>query len=261
MSASTNLFSRGISQFGTYVIFFGKTIKAVFKKPFEGHEFGVQLLKVGYNSLIVVCAIQFFVGIILALLVGTTIEDIIPGSSQFMGAAIPIVIYKEFGPVISALMIAGRCGSAFTAEIGTMRVTEQIDALVTLSANPIQYLFVPRFLACIIMFPIITIIADIVGIIGGIIFSIVVLENTLDMIFTMSADFVRLRFILEGLIKSASFGGAIAIICCVEGFFCDKGAEGVGKAATKAIVLSFVAVIIIDLIFTSLSYIFFGGLF
>jgi phospholipid/cholesterol/gamma-HCH transport system permease protein len=165
-----------------------------------------------------------------------------------LGAAINMSIVKELGPVLAATMLAGRVGSAMAAELGTMRVTEQIDALTTLGANPIHYLVVPRFLACLLLIPALTVVADFMGFLGAFVYAVQVYG--IDSFFYMhnSQHFVSSFDLFAGVVKSLFFGAAIAVIGCYRGFHCDPGAEGVGRAATNAFVLSFVMILLLDLI-------------
>ena len=163
-----------------------------------------------------------------------------------MGAVINMSLVTELGPVLAATMLAGRVGSAMAAELGTMRVTEQIDALRALGANPIQYLVVPRFLACFLMIPMLTAVADGVGILAGWFFSTQILGVDSFHYWHHTNNYVTAYDVFHGMFKSISFGAAIALIACHRGFHCGAGAEGVGKAATEAFVLSFVAILALD---------------
>jgi phospholipid/cholesterol/gamma-HCH transport system permease protein len=156
-------------------------------------------------------------------------------------------LVRELGPVLAATMLAGRVGSAMAAELGTMRVTEQIDALSSMGANPIHYLVVPRFLGCLALIPGLTIMADFMGVVGGAFYSIVVLGIDSHHYWVNSQRFVGSFDLFSGVFKSLAFGAAIALVSCHRGFHCDPGAEGVGRAATEAFVASFVLILVIDL--------------
>jgi phospholipid/cholesterol/gamma-HCH transport system permease protein len=164
-----------------------------------------------------------------------------------LGAMINMSLVRELGPVLAATMLAGRVGSAMAAELGTMRITEQIDALESMGANAIHYLVVPRFLACLVLIPMLTIMADFMGIMGGAFCGIYVYGIDFHHYVENSRHFVGLFDLFAGVFKSLFFGAAIAIIGCHQGFHCDPGAEGVGKAATSAFVLSFVTLLLLDL--------------
>jgi phospholipid/cholesterol/gamma-HCH transport system permease protein len=164
-----------------------------------------------------------------------------------LGAVINMSLVRELGPVLAATMLAGRVGSAMAAELGTMRVTEQIDALVSMGANPLQYLVVPRFLACLLLIPSLTIMADFMGVAGGYFYSIYVLQIDWFHYWDNSRQFVGTFDLFYGVIKSFFFGAAIALISCYRGFHCAAGAEGVGRAATSAFVHSFVVILMLNL--------------
>jgi len=163
-----------------------------------------------------------------------------------LGAVINVTLVKELGPVLAAVMLAGRVGSAMAAELGTMRVTEQIDALTALGAHPIQYLVVPRFLACFLLIPLLTLFADGIGIISGWLFSTQALGINSFHYWHHSREFVMAWDMWSGIFKSIFFGAAIALIACHRGFHSSAGAEGVGRAATEAFVYSFVAILALD---------------
>ena len=156
-------------------------------------------------------------------------------------------LVRELGPVLAATMLAGRVGSAMSAELGTMRVTEQIDALASMGANPVHYLVVPRFLACIFLIPALTVMADFMGVEGGYCYSVIILGIDEHHYWHNSAQFVGTFDLFSGVFKSLFFGGTIAIVACYRGFHCDAGAEGVGRAATAAFVYSFVLILFEDL--------------
>jgi phospholipid/cholesterol/gamma-HCH transport system permease protein len=203
-----------------------------------------QLYQIGVLSLPVVVITGGFIGMVLA----------VQAFDQFrlmkletrLGAVINITLVKELGPVLAATMLAGRVGSAMAAELGTMRVTEQIDAVRALGANPIQYLVLPRFLACFLLIPLLTAIADGVGILGGWLFSTHVLGINSFHYWFHADKYVTAYDVLSGLFKSVFFGAAIALIACHRGFHCGAGAEGVGRAATEAFVFSFVTILVLD---------------
>ena len=165
-----------------------------------------------------------------------------------LGAVINLSLVRELGPVLAATMLAGRVGSAMAAELGTMRVTEQIDALTTMGANPIHYLVVPRFLGCLLLIPALTIMADFMGVVGAMLFAVEVKGIDFHYYIENSQRFVGYFDLFAGVFKSLFFGGAIAIIACYRGFHCDPGAEGVGRAATAAFVQSFVMILLLDLL-------------
>jgi phospholipid/cholesterol/gamma-HCH transport system permease protein len=165
-----------------------------------------------------------------------------------LGAVINLSLVRELGPVLAATMLAGRVGSAMAAELGTMRVTEQIDALTTMGANPIHYLVVPRFLGCLLLIPALTIMADFMGVVGAMFYAVMLRGIDFHHYLENSQHFVGYFDMFAGVFKSLFFGAAIALIACYRGFHCDPGAEGVGRAATAAFVYSFVMILLLDLL-------------
>jgi phospholipid/cholesterol/gamma-HCH transport system permease protein len=200
---------------------------------------------VGVLSLPVVALTGTFIGMVLAVQSYEQFKNI--GMQSRLGAVINMSLVRELGPVLAATMLSGRVGSAMAAVLGTMRVTEQIDALTSMGANPIHYLVVPRFLACLLLIPALTIMADFMGIVGGYFFSTTVLDIDHYQYLNNSRRFVRGWDFFMGIFKSFFFGATIAIVSCYRGFHCQAGAEGVGRAATAAFVISFVVILIVDL--------------
>ena len=202
--------------------------------------------QIGVLSLPVVALTGTFIGMVLA----------VQSYSQFrmlhiesrLGGVINMSLVRELGPVLAATMLAGRVGSAMAAELGTMRVTEQIDALASMGANPIHYLVVPRFLACLMLIPALTLMADFMGVAGGAWYGIYILGIDWHHYFGNSRAYVSNFDLFAGVFKSLFFGAAIALISCYRGFHCDPGAEGVGRAATNAFVYSFVVILLLDLL-------------
>jgi len=201
-----------------------------------------QLFHIGTLSIPVVMLVGAFVGAVMG--VETYDQFVAIGQETRLGGIISISVVKQIGPVLAAVMIAGRVGGAVSAELGTMRVTEQIDALRVMGSDPIAYLVVPRVMACLIMLPILTVFSDILGIFGG--WLVVVQGFGVDenAYWDFSARFVGSWDVFTGLIKSLVFGLAIGLISCYKGFHCASGASGVGRAATDSFVTSFIAIIV-----------------
>ena len=235
---------------GGYFIFLKETLVWAFKPPFDAKNIINQMLEIGYKSLPVTSITLFFTGMVMAFQIGTAMDAIMSGSSVFIGSGVTIAMFRELCPVLTALLLAGRVGSAIAAEIGTMKVTEQIDALKTLSANPVQYLSVPRFIACLIMTPALTIITDIVGVLGGSFIAYFSLGITLDKYIENILNYVSLFDFLSGLVKSIFFGIEIAVIACFQGFNTRGGAEGVGQSTIQSVVKSSMAILISDYFLT-----------
>lgn len=202
--------------------------------------------EIGVLSLPVVALTGTFIGMVLA--VQSYAQFRVLGLETRLGAIINMSLVRELGPVLAATMLAGRVGSKIAAELGTMRVTEQIDALESMGASPVHYLVVPRFLGCLILIPSLTVMADFMGIAGGFFYSVIILDIDRGHYLANAEQFVGLFDVFSGLVKSVFFGGAIALISCYRGFHCGPGAEGVGRAATQAFVYSFVTILIIDLL-------------
>ena len=223
----------------------------MFRKPFDSKLILQQMVKIGYESIPVAVITALFTGMVLALQAGYTLETKIKGVSQFLGSVVTLSLVRELGPVLTAMVIAGRMGSAVAAEIGTMQVTEQIDALYTLAANPVKYLAVPRFLAFTFMLPLLTIFADLVGWGGGLFVSS--LKFTSSTVYVESTrTSLETSDIMGGLIKALFFGAIIAVVSCRQGFATTNGAEGVGKATTNAVVFSFMLILISDYFLTAI---------
>lgn len=202
--------------------------------------------QIGVLSLPVVALTGTFIGMVLAVQSYAQFRGL--GLETRLGAVINMTLVRELGPVLAATMLAGRVGSAMAAELGTMRVTEQIDALASMGANPIQYLVVPRVLGCVLLIPMLTVMADFMGVVGGYFYSSMILGIDSHHYWENSARYVENFDLLSGIFKSIFFGAAIALIGCHRGFTCDSGAEGVGRAATTAFVYSFVVILILDLL-------------
>ncbi len=201
--------------------------------------------QIGVLSLPVVALTGLFIGMVLAVQSFAQFKAL--GLETRLGSVINLSLVRELGHVLAATMLAGRVGSAMAAELGTMRVTEQIDALESMGANPVYYLVVPRFLGCLVLIPTLTIMADFMGVLGGYLYCHGVLGIDYHHYWTNSREYVDAFDFLMGLFKSFFFGAAIALVSCHHGFHCDAGAEGVGRAATNAFVHSFVLILVLDL--------------
>ena len=202
--------------------------------------------QIGVLSLPVVALTGTFIGMV--LVVQSYVQFRNMHIEAKLGAVINMSLVRELGPVLAATMLAGRVGSAMAAELGTMRVTEQIDALASMGANPIYYLVVPRFLGCLLLIPALTIMADFMGVAGALFYAVYLLGIDSHHYLENSQHFVGNFDLFAGLFKSLFFGAAIALIACYRGFHCDPGAEGVGRAATTAFVYSFVMILLLDLL-------------
>ena len=209
------------------------------------------MVHVGYNSIPVVLITSLFTGMVFALQTGLSLEVKLKGTSQFVGGVLILALVRELSPVLTALIISRRIGSSIAAEIGTMQVTEQIDALKTLGTNPIQYLAVPRFLALTFMMPCLVLMSDFVGWLGGAFISISELEVPFMTYYYNSRDVLQIGDVVSGLIKSSFFGMIISTIGCYKGFSTIGGAEGVGKSTINSVVLASMLILISDYFLTS----------
>ncbi|RJQ16669.1 MAG: ABC transporter permease [Nitrospiraceae bacterium] len=229
---------------GRALLLLGSVLKNIFKPPFDIRNIFGQMLEIGVNSLPVVLITAIFTGMVLALQSFTGFKRF--GAEGLVGSVVALSMTRELGPVLSALIVTGRAGAAMAAELGTMRVTEQIDALETLATNPVKYLVVPRFLSGTIMLPALAVVTDIVGIIGGYLVTVVWLGASSKAYMRATWDFLKTDDIYSGLIKSCFFGAAFTLISCYKGFYAKGGAEGVGQATTGAVVFSSMTILISD---------------
>lgn len=229
-----------------------QTLYLCFTPPFRRERIFMQAKKAGVESLPIVSVIGLFIGIIMAL--QTAVQMSRMGEKMYIANIVALSLVRELGPVITALVVAGRVGAAIAAEIGTMQASEQIDALETLATNPIQYLVVPRFLALTIMLPLLTVYADMVGIFGGYLICVYRLGISSSIYLNNTFDALMLKDLFSGLTKAVFFGMIIAFVSCLEGFNVEGGAEGVGRATTRAVVTTFIMIIAADCFFTALFY-------
>jgi len=207
----------------------------------------VQMNSIGVKSVPVVMATGTFIGMILAIQAYGQLAAM--GLEERLGVLINIAVVKELGPVLAAVMLAGRVGGALTAELGTMHVTEQIAAVESMGTDPVRYLVAPRVLACLLLTPFLIVYADLLGIMGGYVVSVWQLKINSGAYWNYSAAGVEMWDISTGVIKGLFFGGAIAIISCYKGFTCREGAHGVGQACTEAFVGCFISILALNYIF------------
>jgi len=243
---------RFLEEAGRIMMLFGQILGWIFRPPLEGREILKQMQEVGVRSFPVVIITAAFTGMVLALQSFTGFKRF--GAETMVGTVVALSMTRELGPVLTGLMVSGRVGSAMAAELGTMRVTEQIDALYTLATNPIKYLIVPRFLAAMIMLPILVIFADIIGILGGYLVSVQILGTNPTLYFRRTWNFLELDDLYAGLLKALFFGMIIATVSCSQGFSARGGAEGVGRATTQAVVLSSLTILISNYFITALLF-------
>ena len=211
-----------------------------------------QMDKVGVASSLLVFLTSLFTGMVLALQTAYQLQKI--SAELYIGSLVALSMVRELGPVLTALVIAGRVGASITAEVGTMQVTEQIDALRTLATDPVRYLAVPRLVALVLVLPMLTLYADMIGILGGYLVGVYKLGIGSSMYMNMTWDSLRYKDLLTGLFKSVVFAIIIATIACYEGFQTAGGAEGVGRSTTLSVVISFILIIAADCFFTAFFY-------
>ncbi|MFH1621500.1 MAG: ABC transporter permease [Candidatus Omnitrophota bacterium] len=233
---------------------FLETVFWIFVPPIKKERTLEQARLIGIDSLLIVTLVALFTGVIFALQTAYLMKKL--SSEMYIANIVALSLTRELGPVLTALIVAGRCGAAITAEIGTMTVTEQVDALKTLATNPVKYLVVPRFLSLVFMLPILTIYADLVGIFGGYLICVNRLSISPNMYIATTFEALVNKDIFTGLIKAVFFGMIIALVACYEGLNVKGGAEGVGKFTTTSVVVSFILIIVADCFFTALFYFF-----
>ena len=244
-----------IRYIGSLTIFLWEILFWLVHPPFRFKQVMKQAEKIGASSLPIISLISLFTGMVLALQSAYQMQKI--QAEMYIASLVALSMIRELGPVLTALIVAGRCGAAITAEVGTMKVTEQIDAMETLATNPINYLVVPRFWAMLISLIILTIYANFIGIVGGYLVGVYKLGIPHHMYVKMTFDPLQHSDVRNGLYKSFVFAVVICVIACFEGMRTEGGAEGVGKATTSSVVRSFVLIIACDCLLTAFMY-FFG---
>jgi len=225
-----------LEEAGSLLFLFLRTLAWTFRPPYRPRSVIQQMASVGVSSLPIVLITAVFTGAVLALQTMTGFRRF--NAEDLVGTIVALSICRELGPVLTGLIVSGRVGSGMAAELGTMRVTEQIDALETLATDPVNYLVVPRFLAGLVMLPVLTALADVVGMAGGWAVSVLVLHANPVIYYRRSMDYLAFEDVYTGIIKAAVFGVIIAIVGCQRGFNAAGGAEGVGRATTHSVVLS-----------------------
>ena len=237
---------------GRLGLFFVTSISHMFRPPFYWKQLGKQFLHIGYFSLPVVGLTAIFTGMVLALQSHTSFARF--NAEGAVATVVILSITRELGPVLAGLMVAGRIGAAMAAEIATMRVTEQIDALTTLSTNPFKYLVVPRLIAGILMLPLLVLTADIIGVFGGYLVSIYKLGFNPANYLTQTAKYLETQDVTSGLIKAAVFGLIISLMGCYHGYQSGRGAAGVGRATTNAVVSASILILFMNYALTSILF-------
>lgn len=241
-----------LAEIGRLSLFTFDAVSGIVRPPIYWFHIVRQMMRIGYYSLPVVGLTAFFTGGALAL------QIYLGGNRYGAEAIVPQIVVlgitRELGPVIAGLMVAGRVAAAIAAEIGTMRVTEQIDALTTLATNPVKYLVVPRLLAAVICMPILVAVADSIGVFGGYVVSTQSLDFTGGTYIKNTVDFMTRADVMSGLVKAAAFGFIIALMGCYHGFHSKGGAQGVGRATTNAVVSASILILAANYLLTSVLF-------
>ncbi len=241
-----------LGDIGKLSVFVWTSITHTLRPPFFGRLLLQQMMRIGYFSLPVVALTAFFTGGALALQIyygGSQLN-----SESIVATIVALGITRELGPVMAGLMVAGRVSAAIAAELGTMRVTEQIDALTTLSTNPYKYLVAPRIVAAVVTLPLLVFIADVIGVMGGFVVSTQSLDFNAGVYIKNTVDFLKADDVTSGLIKAAVFGFVIAMMGCYHGFNSKGGAQGVGRATTNAVVTASILILASNYVMTSLLF-------
>ncbi|MBI5641058.1 MAG: ABC transporter permease [Nitrospirae bacterium] len=240
-------------------VIINSTFYWTFVSPFRGKPIRLrasisEMVKAGYNSVPIVAVISLFVGIILALQAAYQLKRV--GALIYVANLVGVSITRELGPILTAIIVSGRSGSAFAAEIGSMKAAEEVDALITMGINPVRFLVVPKLIALMIMLPALTVFSDLIGIFGGFMLATTTLEIHPFNYFQQSVQALLVKDVLTGLVKACAFGIVITIVGAYEGFKVEGGAEEVGRRTTASVVASIFLVIVFDLFFTTLFYFF-----
>ncbi|HMK66611.1 MAG TPA: ABC transporter permease [Thermodesulfobacteriota bacterium] len=241
-----------VSELGKILLLFIRSVVWTFIPPFRLRNFIKQMEFVGVNSLFVVVLTGMFTGMVLALQSYYGFKTF--GGESLMGGIVALSLTRELGPVLTALMVNARAGSAIAAELGTMRVTEQIDALEVMAINSVQFLVVPRIWAGVLMVPLLTAINIFIGIIGGYLVGVVLLGINSGVYITKMTNMVVTSDLVQGMVKSVFFGLVLTLVGCYKGYNTSGGAEGVGRATTEAVVVSSVTILISTYVITSLLF-------
>ena len=241
-----------LGHIGRLTIFAGTAISHCVRPPLYPRLIGQQMIDIGYYSLPVVGLTAIFSGMVLALQSYTGFARF--SAESAVANVVVLSITRELGPVLAGLMVAGRIGASMAAEIGTMRVTEQIDALTTLSTNPFKYLVVPRLLAGVLMLPLLVLVADIIGVFGGYLVGVYKLGFNAGVYINSTVDFLEPLDVISGLVKSSVFGFLIALMGCYNGYYSKGGAQGVGAATTNAVVSASILILTSNYLITELFF-------
>ncbi|MBC8647094.1 MAG: ABC transporter permease [Thermoanaerobaculia bacterium] len=241
-----------LEEMGRFFQMLGRVASWTLRPPYDGQELMRQMVRVGFDSIPVVFLTTLFTGMVLAL-------QTFSGFARFhaeslVGSVVALSLTRELSPVLTGLMVTGRVGSAMAAELGTMRVTEQIDALTALGTEPVQYLMVPRVVSAVAMLPLLVLLGDAVGIYGGYFVAVQLLGANPVTYLENSFQYLEISDVTSGIIKAAVFGLIFSMVACVRGYFTEGGAEGVGRATTRAVVAGSLSILFADFFLTKLLF-------
>ena len=243
---------RFFEQMGRFMQMMGRVFVWTVRPPYDWRELFRQMVKVGVNSMPVVLLTAMFTGMVLALQTFTVLSRF--SAESFVGSLVALSMVRELSAVLSGLIVAGRAGSAMGAELGTMRVTEQIDALEVMATDPVHYLVVPRVWATTITLPLLVVLGNAVGIFGGYLVAVVLMGANPISYIDRTFQFMGAKDLFSGVIKAAFFGFLLAVIGCQQGFYTSGGAEGVGRSTTSAVVVASIAILIADFFLTRVLF-------
>jgi phospholipid/cholesterol/gamma-HCH transport system permease protein len=240
-----------ISDLGAMTRFLLQVVRDALTPPWRLPSIVDEVYKLGVLSLLIICVCGLAVGMVLGLQGYNTLERF--GATQSLGAVVGLSLVRELGPVLTALFVVGRSGSAIATELGTMRVTEQIDAMESMAVNPIQYLVVPRIIASLLMFPVLTMVFNFIGYGGGYVMGVYVARIPVGPFVQHTREFMEPRDVLHGLFKAIVFGLLVSVITTWRGYSARGGAKGVGEGTTRAVVWSSIAVLVADYVITFIA--------
>jgi phospholipid/cholesterol/gamma-HCH transport system permease protein len=241
-----------VEELGRILLLFLSALSWMVRPPLKARQIFKQMEFVGVKSIFVVVLTGTFTGMVMALQGYHGFRMF--AAESLVGSTVALGMTRELGPVLTSLMVTARAGSAMAAELGTMRVTEQIDALAVMAANPVKHLIVPRLIAGVLMVPLLTVVADFMGILGGYFVGVHILNINSGAFMKNIFKYVTLNDIYSGLVKAACFGLLMALIGCYKGFNTRGGAEGVGRATTEAVVLASISILVSDYILTAMMF-------
>ncbi len=239
-------------ELGGFVVTLAQGLRALLSKPFRLRLIFKEMETIGVNSTFIILLTGLFTGAVLALQSGKAFRML--NAEGVTGAVTALSLLRELGPVMTALMVAARCGSAMAAQIGTMRVTQQIDALEVMAVDPVSYLVAPRIVSSLVMVPLLSVIFNLMGILGSYFVGVLLLEINEATFFDRIDAYIKTEDLWNGITKAAVFGIVIAVVGCRRGLLTQGGAEGVGRATTQAVVISSVSILVADYFLTALMF-------